>query len=58
MSKLDKVSAAFVAQGQFSDEAIQSLTISSGVGVVIPMLMPDSVTTAKSKAKSLDKSEA
>ena len=56
MPKLDKVSAAFVAQGQVSDEVIQSLTINSGVGVAIPMFMPDSVTTAKSKAKSADKS--
>ena len=56
MPKLDKVPAAFVAQGQFSDEAIQSPVINSGEGVAIPMFMPDSVTTAKSKAKSADKS--
>ena len=58
MPKLDKVSAAFVAQGIFSDETIQSLEINSGVGVVLPMFMPDSVTTAESKAKSAGKSEA
>ena len=51
MPKLDKVSAAFVAKGQISDEAIQSLVINSGVGVAIPMFMPDYVTTAESRGK-------
>ena len=49
--RLDKVPAAFAAQCQLSDEAIQSLVINSGVGVVIPMFMPDYVTTAESRGK-------
>jgi hypothetical protein len=49
--KLDKVTSAFISEANLSDEAIHSLEMNTSAngGVVIPMLMPDSASTAKTK---------
>ena len=51
MPKIEKITAAYIAQGQFSDEAIKSLDMTTSRGVVVPALMPDSATTAAAKSE-------
>ena len=51
MPKIEKITAAYIAQAQFSDEAIKSLDMTTSRGVVVPALMPDSATTAAAKSE-------
>lgn len=52
LHRFDKVSQAYIAEASFSKEPIKTLTVKSSDGVVVPMLMPDSATTAAEKAEA------
>ena len=57
--KLDKLSAAFVAQAQISNDVTKSLAINSGIGVIIAILILDSAATVGTKAdQEADTNEA
>ena len=56
--RLDKVSAAFISDINMSVQAIQSLDMNSSDGFVLPMIMPDSASTAKTKSEKAGQTEA
>lgn len=58
LPRFDKVSQAYIAEASFSKEPVRTLTVNSSDGVVVPMLMPDSSTTAAEKAEAAHTNDA
>ena len=50
LPKFDNVTAAFIGNATFSKDPVKTLGINASDGVTLPMLMPDSASTAAEKA--------